>query len=208
MKTLFIEAKRNLSISEDKINEISSKLPNNIAIAYSIQYKDLANNIRQVLSREHKHKITAFNQILGCSNPKFSKDTKAILLISNGKFHAISLAFESKLPVYLFDNGNLEKILESDIRKLELKEKASYMKYLHANNIGILISNKPGQENLKRALTLKNKLKNKKAYLFLTNTINISEFQNFPQIESWVNTACPRMNFDYPIINICKLEKN
>ena len=36
------------------------------------------------------------------------------------------------------------------------------------------------------------KLKDKKSYIFIADTINESEFENFPFIECWVNTACPR----------------
>jgi 2-(3-amino-3-carboxypropyl)histidine synthase len=79
---------------------------------------------------------------------------------------------------------------------------ASYLKFLNAEKIGILVSTKPGQENLKKALSLK--LKNKKSYLFLSNNIDIREFENFG-INSWVNTACPRMDFDSGVINLRNL---
>ena len=50
---------------------------------------------------------------------------------------------------------------------------------------------------LKEAETLKKKLEksNKEVYLFLSNNINPAEFENFP-IDCWVNTACPRLDFD------------
>ena len=76
------------------------------------------------------------------------------------------------------------------------------------HKIGIIVSIKPGQEAMKRALALKNKLKNKDSYIFLCNDINTREFENFPAIQSWVNTACPRLDFDSSIINIADLEKN
>ncbi|MCK4553158.1 diphthamide synthesis protein [Candidatus Pacearchaeota archaeon] len=48
-------------------------------------------------------------------------------------------------------------------------------------------------------------MKNKKSYLFISNNINTSEFENFG-LDSWVNTACPRLDMeDNRIVNISKL---
>ena len=198
MKTLFIPAKINLRINSKKISEL--KLPINIAIAYSIQYKEVAEKIRKILSQ--KHKITSVVQVLGCSSPKFPKETEAILLLSSGKFHAVSLAVETGIPVYILESDNIKKISKEEIDLLNKKKMASYMKFLNSEKIGILISTKPGQENLKKALSLK--LKNKKSYLFLSNNIDIREFENFG-INSWVNTACPRLDFDSSVINLRNL---
>jgi 2-(3-amino-3-carboxypropyl)histidine synthase len=142
---------------------------------------------------------------LGCSKPKLPKNTKSILLISDGKFHAVSLAYETKIPVYLFSMGNLEKIEKKEIETLEKKQKGAYLKFLHAEKVGILISTKPGQENLKKAINLQKKIKNKSSYLFISNNIDTNEFENF-QIDSWVNTSCPRMDMNQSsIINIDKI---
>jgi len=203
MKQIFIPAKIKSKVNKSKILEISKKLPKNLAIAYSIQYQEIANEIKQILSE--KHKITQFIQVLGCSKSKFPKDVKAILLISSGRFHAISLAKESNLPVYTLESNKLNKISKQEIESLNKKQKASYIKFLNADKIGILISTKPGQENLKKAIILKSKLKNKKSYLFISNEINTKEFENFPDIQSWINTACPRLDFDSSVINIDKI---
>jgi 2-(3-amino-3-carboxypropyl)histidine synthase len=197
MKTLFIPAKSKHKVNKIKIFEISKKLPKNLAITYSIQYKDIASEIKKILSKEHK--ITSFIQILGCSKPKFPKNTNALLLVSDGKFHAISLAFETKLPVYLLDHNKLEQISQEDLEIIEKRKKASYLKFLNADKIGILVSTKPGQQNLKKAMDFKKKTQNKKSYLFISNNIDTKEFENF-QLNCFVNTACPRLDMDSPII--------
>jgi len=66
------------------------------------------------------------------------------------------------------------------------------MKFYSADNIGILVSTKPGQNNLKEAIELKKKLK-KNCYIFVSDMINEAELENFPFIQAWVNTACPRI---------------
>jgi len=199
MKTLFIPAKSKAKINTKKVLELVKKLPKNIAITYSIQFKEIASKIKDILKDK---KITSFTQVLGCSKPQF-KDTDAILLIGSGKFHAISLAYETKLPVFILSRDSLEQISKQDIELIEKKHKAAYLKYLHSNKIGVIVSTKPGQNRLKQALKL-SKNKDKKHYVFLTNNINRNEFENF-DIDSWVNTACPRLDMDSSVINIDKL---
>ena len=203
MKVMYVPAKKISKINKPKILSLSKKLPKTLAITYSIQYKEQAKEIKSLL--EKSHKINSFTQVLGCSKPNFPKNTQSILLIGNGRFHAISLALASKLPVYILEDNQLTKISKKEIASLEKKQKASYVKFLNADKIGILISTKPGQQNLQKALDFKKNLKNKKSYLFLSNNINTSEFENFG-LESWVNTACPRMDMeDVRIVNIDKI---
>lgn len=208
MKILFIPVKSRLDSDKNKILEISKKLPKEIAICYSIQYQNQATQIKNLLSKNHN--VLKFIQVLGCSRPVFPKKTKAILLISDGKFHAVSLAIETKLPVYIFSGNKLEKVSDEDISKLEKKKKAAYVKFLNADKVGILVSAKPGQQNLKKAIQFKETIKQKKAYLFVANNISTAEFENFPQIQSWVNTACPRMDmnpvYGNGIVNINNLK--
>ena len=48
----------------------------------------------------------------------------------------------------------------------------------------------------------------KKVYIFVDDTIDISQFENYPFIQSWINTSCPRigtddiMNTEKVLINI------
>lgn len=204
MKTLFIEAKSKSKVNINKILEVSKKLPKNIALAYSIQFIDIAQNIKEILSNEHN--ITLFSQVLGCSHIKPPRETEAVLLIGSGRFHGISLALETKLPIYILDKITLIGITKQEIEKLQNHQKTAYLKFLNANKAGVLISAKPGQNRLKQALEFKKEL-NKKTYLFLANNINSAEFENFG-LDSWVNTACPRLDLNNSnIINMSVLKE-
>jgi diphthamide biosynthesis enzyme Dph1/Dph2-like protein len=201
MEKVFIPAILKSSINSKKINEISKKLPKKITLCYSIQYKKVAEEIKSIL--EKTHKITEFIQVLGCSKPKVKGE--AILLISNGKFHAISLYYETKVPTYILDHDNFTKINDKDIEIFEKKERASMLKFLNAEQVGFLISTKEGQQRLKKALKKGKSLK-KESYYFLANNLDAAQFENFPQIKSWINTACPRMDLnDKDMINISKI---
>lgn len=202
MKTLFVTANSKLEVKKSEILKLSKKLPEKIAICYSSQYKTQAEQIKKILSKLHK--ITEFLQVLGCSRSKIS--AQAILLVSDGKFHAISLARETGIPVYIYNRGKLEKISENELNKLKQSKKASYVRFLNAKKLGILISTKPGQQKIKETLKLKQKYKDKEISIFLCNNIDPNQFENFPEIESWINTACPRLDMnDSQIVNMSDL---
>ena len=200
MKTMFIPVKSRLQFDFQQFEQLN--LPKNLIIAYSIQFQSLAVNLREYLIK--KHVILSFIQVLGCSNPKLPPKAQAIILLSTGKFHAISLAYETSLPVYLLENNKLLKIDQKEIDLLGKRKKGAYLNFLNSSILGIIVSNKPGQENLKQAISLKKNLTNKHSYLFITNNIDTGEFENF-WLPCWINTACPRMDLNLPIVNITDL---
>ena len=182
MDKLFIPAfKQELEINYNKI-----KFPKKFVLAYSIQYKKSADNLKRKLGKN----IIKSMQILGCSN---LKEDYPILLLSDGNFHAINLALQGN-EVYVLECNKIRKLDKNIVSKYKQRKKTALVKFLHANKIGIIASIKPGQEQLKLARELKKKIK-KKSYLFLTNTINTPEFENFP-INIYVNTACPTLIYD------------
>ncbi len=203
MKTIFIPAKSRDKLDKESFLEVSKTLPDRIAILYSIQYEFLAKEIRKIL--EKMRKITKFSQVLGCTRIIFSKETKAVLLIGSGRFHAISLATISNLPIYIYEQGKLSQLKESEINLYRQRKRAAYLKFLNSNKIGVLASTKPGQQNLAKALALKRKVKDKQLYFFLGDFLSPVEFENFG-LDSWINTTCPRLDMESSsIINISDL---
>jgi 2-(3-amino-3-carboxypropyl)histidine synthase len=193
MKTLFIESKQKNSKLNLSKREIS-KLPKEILLLYSIQYQDLAKIVKKQLESS-KIKIRRFQQVLGCSNIN-NNENIPILFIGTGEFHSLNLYLQSPI-IYILENNKIKRVEESRIKKLKAYKRAALIKFLSAENIGILVSAKPGQENLESAIRLKKEIKkkSKKAYIFISNNIDLSQFENF-KIDSWVNTACPGLSYD------------
>ena len=204
MKTLFIPAKlKHLDIKLPK-SEIS-KLPKKLFLAYSIQFKPIISKLKKQLESSGI-KIEKTQQVLGCSkiNTKSS-----LLLIGQGRFHAKNLYLQAPI-IYVLENNKITKIPKEEIEKIRKKRQTALLKFLYADKIGILVTTKPGQENINQAIILRNKLKKqgKKAYIFIANNIDINQFENF-QIDSWINTACSRLAMDNSkIINFSELLNN
>jgi len=74
--------------------------------------------------------------------------------------------------------------------------------------IGVFVTTKWGQEYKNTALKLKEKHPGKKFYFFIGDNFADIEIENFPWVECWVNTACPRIGQDdilrhkKPVVNI------
>jgi len=211
MRTLFIEAKYSKPINLDKT--IAEKLPDEIGLVSSIQFIDSLPLIKKSLNKKNKiKKILIGGQILGCNvknAEKIKNKVKAFLYIGDGKFHPLGIAIKTQKPVFTFNplNNQFKKIQKQDIEKYEKRKKTAFIKFLHADNVGILISTKPGQYyDINKLKSLENKYKNKKFYTFIADTIDYNQLENFPFIQAWINTACPRIEEDISVLNINELE--
>lgn len=197
-KLLFIPAIKKPSLEQKNLSlEEFQTLPKQITLAYSLQYKPLAEKIKIFLSK-HNFKILGFQQVLGCTLlPKSDKRTP-LLLIGSGRFHAINLALRNNLQVYVYEAA-LSKISPEEIDSMKKQLKLKLNKFYISKNLGILVTTKIGQENLSSAKKLKalleKKFPEKQITIFMSNNISLNELENFP-IDLWINTACPGLAQD------------
>ena len=207
MKTLFIESKFKGKINLNKIK--IDKLPKKIGLITSVQFTDYIKKIKNFLEQNNKKIFVAKGnqkhpaQILGCdlsAGEKINSKVDAFLYIGDGRFHPLGLAMKTSKDVFSFNplNNHFSKIKKDEINNHKKTLRIKKIRFISAENIGILVSTKPGQNKLKKALQIKNKLekKDKKCYIFCFDTLNLNELENFPFIEFWLNTACPRIEDD------------
>lgn len=205
MKTLFIEAKHKEIVQLP--SKIIEKLPKNIGIASSIQFIDSLKPVQDQLG----NKSIIAGQILGCNATNADKikgKVDAFLYIGDGQFHPMAIAIKTKKPVYRYNpfNKSLDEVQKTDIERYEKKRMGALSKFLNAKTIGVLTTTKSGQSvSDKRLKELENKYKDKNFYKFIADTIDYTQLENFPFIEAWVNTACPRIEEDISIVNIDQL---
>jgi len=204
MKTLHIQTRKKFpeNINLAKLAKLPGKT---ISIASTIQYIELIPKIAQYLKKQGKTPITQPPQyVLGCNPNAFNPKADTLLLITDGKFHALNNAVQLNKEIYIFNTHILTKITKQEINKIKAKIKAKQKKFLIYNRIGIIVSTKPGQ-HYKEAFKLKSKIQklNKQVHIFETNTINTNELENFP-IQIWVNTACPGLGIEH--LNLINLQ--
>jgi len=199
---MHVEAGKKIDVNIGKlVDKIADKLPSEMVLIYSIQYKQFARQIADLLRKKGKDiempkidNTPYIGQVLGCSKLNTDRD---VLLIGSGRFHAINIAASSEREVWVLDNENLSKISKEEVDKLMKRKKMLINKFLHADSVGIIVSSKYGQEKMKLAEEIKREIgkKNKKASIFLADNINLQELENFKR-DIWVNTACPGLFLD------------
>ncbi len=204
MKTLFIEAryKGKIKLGGDVIN----KLPNRIGLITTVQFISQLKDVEKQLKNKKvfigRSKQKYDGQILGCditSAKNIKNKVDCFLYIGSGQFHPLALA-ETNKKIFMFNplTKEFKELTKKDIETYKKRRKGAYLKFLSAGNIGIIVSTKKGQAQLKKAIELKNKLKKqrKNSYIFIADDIDLNQLENFPFIEAWVNTACPRIAED------------
>ncbi len=124
------------------------------------------------------------------------------LFVGGGRFHALGVALSTIKPTILanpFDQKTY--LLNTQVTKLLHQHWILIKKAKKAKNFGILVSLKPGQENFKNAMKIKKIIENmgKNAVIILLREIIPEALMEFPTVDAYVNTACPRVSFDAPL---------
>ncbi|MBI2665703.1 diphthamide synthesis protein [Candidatus Woesearchaeota archaeon] len=215
MKVAYIEAFYNRPINIDlKTLNYLKKYPT-IAMYSSIQFLRALPNIEQQLKKAGIKVITSqpkrtahSGQLLGCDVDEQSlklttelQEAHAFLYIGDGKFHPFALLYalegtSKELICYDPFNSRMEIMEIGIVQRNNKKNQAALAKFYHSQNIGVLISIKPGQQFLKQSLELKQKYPQKTFYYFIDDKISFDQLENFPFIDVWINTACPRIGLD------------
>lgn len=142
-------------------------------------------------------------QILGCSYMtaiNIMDDVEMFLYVGGGKFHPSGIVMSTGKPVTIANpyNGEVSSIKEEDLMDIAKRRMAAVTIAKSAKRFGILISSKPGQNNLEKAIELQKGLKKqgKEAILIYMDEIRAEHINNYNEPEVLVNTACPRIAVD------------
>lgn len=215
MDFLCIDAKyeKNDFLLDKKSLEYCKKFKT-IAIYSAVQFLESVEGIIQQLTSEkinvissQPERTSAKYQILGCDvyhdNMKLTTEPQAYLYIGDGKFHPKALVLLQKdsknfKEIICFDpKASKMTILDSSESKSILKKyKASLKLFLIKDTIGIIVTTKPGQLQYSPSKKLASIYPKKKFYYFVENTIDFTRLEDYPFIDVWINSACPRIGFD------------
>ncbi len=205
MKLMFVEARCKKPVF---IGKHVLKLPEKIGLVTTVQFIGQVKEVKLQLEKEGKKvffgkgKYAAYQaQVLGCdvdSAVSIEKKVDAFLYIGSGMFHPTAISLKTKKDVFTFNplTNKFNKIDGKDVERINKRKKGALIKFLSSKEIGVIVTTKPGQEQLKKAFDLKNRFKDKNFYFLIFNTIDFNQLENFPFIECFVNTACPRIALD------------
>jgi len=207
---VYFEAKAKVDIQTIVNDALSLLKPwERIGLVTTVQHIDELEEVRRTLSDAGKS-VTLGDaglmkypgQITGCdySNAESVKDqVDAFLFIGSGRFHPLGLALDVGKPTVVADpyEGRAYSI-DHEAQRLIRKRWACISVAKESKYFGILIGLKVGQTDLKAAVKIKDLLveKGRNATLLALREINNGALLQFPSLEAFVNTACPRVAFD------------
>src|SRR3989344_4056243 len=190
MKVIFIPvtSTKKVEFSSDNLEQLRNY--SKIGLFSAIQFQDQLPEIKEALAVFRITAVTPMpklhavreGQVLGCdvSGPKDIEEEVDAFLYI-GTGHFHPMALELKTSKPLLClDPFTDLITETPRAEIELMQKKNIMRIA------------------------------KEVYIFITELINPYDLSQFPQIEAWVNTACPRITDDQslyqkPIINVKEL---
>ena len=221
MKIMMVEGRYKGEINLSNLD--TDILPKRIGLATTVQFLDYVDGIKLFLQSKGKEifvdkmRQRYEGQLLGCDQGaavKIKDNVDAFLYIGTGVFHPLGISLNVDKEVFCYDplHAVMSKIDRKQVERYNAKRKGAYLKFLQAKEIGFLVSLKPGQNNFKKAIEWKNRLKDKNCYIFAFDTLDFNQIENFPFVECWVNTACNRILDDYekfpkPLVDLSDIEK-
>jgi len=208
--TIYIEARATLTI-DVAIAEAALLLKNykKIGLATSVQHLQMLNKAREILVRNGKTVIIGDSgqigypgQVTGCnySNAKsIADEVDAFVFVGGGMFHALGIALSTSKPTVIadpYDNRAFQ--INEAAQKLVKQRFASIEEAKGAKAFGIFVGLKPGQMHLDEAFMVKELAEKhrKEAFLLAAREISPESLLEFPSINAYVNTACPRISMD------------
>ena len=210
--TIYIEARATLTVKE-AVEQSLPLLQNycRIGLATSVQHLHDLNNAKNILVQAGKTVFIGNNgqmiypgQVIGCnySNVKsIAKDVEAFLFVGGGMFHALGIALSTSKPTFIADPYDNRAFSINDETQKILKQRWTCIQEAqNAKTFGIFIGSKPGQKRLDQALSIKvlAEKHGKEAYLLVSREITPETLLEFPSIDAYVNTACPRISLEAP----------
>ena len=208
--TIYVEARATVTVEK----AVKKSLPllskyGKIGLATSVQHLQALNQAREILIRAGKTVIIGDSgqmsypgQVIGCnySNVKsIADEVEAFLFVGGGMFHALGIALSTSKPTFIADPyDNRAFAINDEAQKILKKRWACIEEAQGAKAFGVLVGLKPGQKRLDQALSVKALAEKhgKAAYLLAVREITPETLLEFPSIDAYVNTACPRISLD------------
>lgn len=210
--TLYIEARATVTVDESIEKSILLlKEWNKIGLATTIQHIQVLDQAREKLVRAGKTviigdagRISYAGQVTGCDYTNvmsIAEEVEAFLFIGGGRFHALGIALAASKPTIVADpyQNDAYPIL-ADVQRILKQRYISIGQATQAKVIGVLVGLKPGQLHLDESKKVKETAEKigKAACLLAIKEVTPEALLEFPTIDAYVNTACPRISLEAP----------
>jgi 2-(3-amino-3-carboxypropyl)histidine synthase len=217
-KVVFIELRSTVDIKPVVERAVAEIKGDSVGLVATVQHVHALPDAKTALARSGKkvligksNTVTYDGQVLGCDFSSALVSCDEILFIGSGSFHPEGIALYTGKRVIAADPFTLQiRIVEPD--ELRKKRYGMIARAMDAKSFGIILGLKSGQLNLTEALAVQRKAADKglDAYLIAMDEITEARLLGF-KVDSFVNTACPRLiedfvHFNKPVLSINEFE--
>jgi 2-(3-amino-3-carboxypropyl)histidine synthase len=212
ISTLYVEVRATVTVADavEKSVPLLSKY-SKIGLATTVQHVQTLDEAREILVRAGKTvvvgdagRLNYSGQVIGCdySNVKsVANEVEAFLFIGGGRFHALGIALSASKPTIIADPyENRAYSIDKEAQRILKQRWACIEEAKNAKTFGVLVGLKIGQRRLDDALKIKEiaEKNGKTAFLFAVREILPEALMEFPSVDAYVNTACPRISLEAP----------
>ena len=220
--TAYVEARATVIVD----NAVEQAIPllskwSKIGLATTVQHLQALDRAREILVRAGKivvigdaGRINYSGQVTGCdySNVKsIAHEVEAFLFVGGGQFHALGIALTTSKPTIIADPYERRAYSIDIAAQKTLKQRWACIEEAgHAKTFGVFVGLKLGQKRLDEALKIKEAIEKngKAAVLFAIKEVLPETLMEFPTVDAYVNTACPRIaleaasKFSKPVLTV------
>jgi 2-(3-amino-3-carboxypropyl)histidine synthase len=210
--TVYVETRASVPVDE----AVKKALPllkgyRKIGLATSVQHLQTLDRAKKILEDAGKvvlvgdaGQLAYAGQVLGCNYSNVAAvagEAEAFLFLGGGLFHALGIALATGKPTFIADPYDDRAYPIGEQAQKTLKQRFAIIQQAKkAAVFGVLVGLKPGQRHLETALAVKTQAqeKGKTAIVLAAREVTPEVLLEFPQIDAYVNTACPRVSLEAP----------
>uniref|UniRef100_A0A8D2NFQ2 2-(3-amino-3-carboxypropyl)histidine synthase subunit 1 n=1 Tax=Zonotrichia albicollis TaxID=44394 RepID=A0A8D2NFQ2_ZONAL len=177
-----------------------------LALVSTIQFVSTLQAVSQELRSQYKVcvpqcKPLSPGEILGCTSPRLAQDTDAIVYLGDGRFHLESIMIANPgIPAYRYDPYS--KVFSQEHYSHERMHRAQQDAILTASSArcwGLILGTlgRQGSPSILQHLESRLRALGRPYVRVLLSEIFPSKLKLFPEVDVWVQVACPRLSIDW-----------
>ncbi len=198
------------SFNDLDLTELERNNYKNISLAYSIQYRQSAEELSKFLKEKgynvsmgkHDSRLKYDGQLLGCNfSPLHDQESRndCHIIVSTGVFHALGAQLSVEKEVFILDMSEPFRLrsMKSEAERHIRRRYANMARALEAEKFVVVVDTKVGQYRMKLAEKMIKEIQDmgKSAVLAYSNESSPVEFENM-MADCLIFTGCPRVATD------------
>jgi 2-(3-amino-3-carboxypropyl)histidine synthase len=208
MKTLyvFVDIQINVTSLVETLIHNFSDASQAVALVSTVQFVEGIYKAKQLLVEKGlshffipQAKPRTTGELLGCTSPSIKE--KIVVSVSDGRFHLEAAMIQNPNHEFYRFDPYLNRIFreEFDLQAMKRRRMESIQQAKHSQYFGLIMGTlgRQGSVHILKKLKEVCRENGKKVSVFLMSDVCQEAVDKFPDVEAWVEVACPRLAMDW-----------